>query len=242
MDKGDDEMKHYTAEEWADFARGVVSSAGRSDMQKHLDAGCRQCEKEAGFWKHVVEVAKRRVEPEPPQSTVRQAKAMLANMRLGTSEPAGPTVARLVFDSRSAPLAVGVRSEASTSRQLLFSTSEHRIDVRLEPQITSDRVSIIGQILDTRNPSNVNVNVPISLFSGRKLLAKTQTNDLGEFEFACDLERRLELRAVLPQGREISVALIEPPAWAIAAASHSIDSAGGSANTGSEKKGTRRKV
>lgn len=235
-------MKHYSAAQWADFAREVVSSADRTDMQKHLEAGCRRCERAAGFWKHVAEVAKHRVEFEPPQDAVRQAKAMLGNARLEASEPAGLTLAELVFDSMSAPLAMGVRSEASTSRQLLFATAEHRIDLRLEPLISSDRVSIIGQILDMRNPSNVNANIAISLFSGRRLLAKTATNDLGEFEFECDLEAKLELRAALPQGRQISVALIEPPAWAIAAASHSIDSAGESKKAGTGKKGTRRKV
>jgi hypothetical protein len=196
----------------------------------------------AGFWTQVAKVAKRHVELEPPQDAVRQAKAMLTNIRLGASRGPNPTVARLLFDSMSAPLAVGVRSGASESRQLLFATSDHRIDLRLEPQITSDKVSIIGQILDVRNPAGTQMKIPVSLFSGRKLLAKTETNSLGEFEFECDLAGKLELRAALPERRQISVALIEPPAWKVDEASHPIDSVAESGGLRQEKKGTRRKV
>jgi hypothetical protein len=232
-------MRHYREELWIDFARGVAGSRDKRMIEKHLQAGCRQCEREAGFWKHVTELARRPLGPEPSPDAVRQAKALASNLGRGASRHAGRAVARLLFDSLSNPLAAGVRSGVFNSRQLLFATPDHRIDLRLEPQISSDKVSIIGQILNVRNPGSMPVKIAISLFAGRKLLGKTETNDLGEFEFECDLGGRLELRARLPEGRQISVFLLEPPAPTLEAASHLPNLA---ADNGPHTRGTRRKV
>jgi hypothetical protein len=201
-------MKHYTAEQWSDFARGIVAGKNKVAMQHHLD-GCKQCSEEASLWVRVASVAKREEAPEPPAHLVRTAKALMGMESLHA--PAQPAVAKLLFDSMLAPAAAGVRSAAGTGpRQLLFGVGDHRIDLRMEPKIDADKVAIIGQVLDSAHPDQVFSKIPVSLHLGKKMLACAETNGIGEFELECDLLGRLELRATLPHGQLISVSLIEP--------------------------------
>jgi hypothetical protein len=205
-------MKHYTSEEWADFARGVTGSKDKSMMQKHLDTGCTSCAKEAELWRRVKETAKRQSATEPSQGAVRYAKAMFAGRghRAEVKEPV--SVAQLLFDSAKSPALAGVRSVAAGPRQLLFGLGDHRIDLRMEPQLDSDKVMIMGQVLDSGNPQQLLSKIPVSLHLEGKLVAASETNDFGEFQLECTLVGRLQLSATLPHGEEISVSLIEPRA------------------------------
>lgn len=235
-------MKHYTAEQWADFARGVVGTRDKSIMQSHLDSGCRTCAKELGLWQRVTQAAKRQVAVEPSESAVRQAKAMLVTHGFKPLGKSKPTVAELLFDSMRGPAPVGVRSGPRQPRQLLFGVAEHRIDLRMEPKIDSEIVSIVGQVLDAANPGKPPQNVPVSLHLGKKVVAESETNHLGEFQLECMPVGRLELRATLPQGREISVALIEPAAPPQHGVPYMLDSIREKRVLRGRKKRTRKKV
>jgi hypothetical protein len=203
-------MKHYTTEQWADFARGLVAGNDKMLMQKHLD-GCEQCTGEMTLWKRVSDVAKQQPAIELSEGAVRYAKAVFAAQKPQAETEAAPTMAQLLFDSLMAPATAGVRSAAMAgSRQMLFGLGDHRIDLRMEPQLDSDRVTIMGQLLDSANPSQSFGKVPVHLHLGNKLVATSETNDLGEFHLECQLAGRLQLSATLPQGQKISVSLVEP--------------------------------
>jgi hypothetical protein len=215
-------MKHYTAEQWSDFARGVVAGVGKAAMQHHLD-GCNKCAEQARLWHRVASVAKRQQVPEPPAHMVRSAKALLGMENLRA--PAKPTVAELLFDSMLAPAAAGARSAAADwPRQLLFGVGDHRIDLRMEPKMDADKVAIIGQVLDSAHPDEVFSKIPVSLHLGKRMLACAETNGIGEFELECDLLGRLELRATLPHGQLISLWLAEPATTPAAEPPYPIDS------------------
>jgi hypothetical protein len=200
-------MKHYTREEWIDFARGLVGSEAKSLMQLHLDSGCHECQREAGLWARVSQTAQREAHFEPPPGAVRIAKAMMATS--GYRAKARPRLAELLFDSIRTPLPAGVRSAMAVSRQMLFGSGNHRIDLRMEPKLDSDEIAIVGQLLDSANPEQMLRNVPVTLHSGKKMVAASETNHLGEFQLICKLSNDLELRATLPQGQQIRLALIE---------------------------------
>jgi hypothetical protein len=205
-------MKHFTMKEWVDFARGAVGKDAKFKMQNHLDSGCQECAKEARLWQHVNHTAKREAQSEPPEAAIRIAKALMATSGFRDTEKAGRAIAQLIFDSFKVPLAVGVRSESKGPRQLLYGAGNHRIDLRMEPQADSEKVVIIGQVLDSSNPDQMLSKVPISLHIGTKRVATSETNHLGEFQLECELAGRLELRATLPQGNEIKLSLVEPTA------------------------------
>lgn len=179
-------------------------------MQRHLDDGCGKCAEQAGLWRKVYAAAQRQKLAVPPESSVRTVKGMYAIHGECTAKRVRGVIAGLLFDSFSAPLAAGVRSTGSSPRQLLYGAGDHRIDVRIEPQTDSDKITLVGQILDSANPDRELGEVSVVLMKGRKALASTATNRFGEFHLHCDMDNRLELRVKLPQGREVTVALIDP--------------------------------
>jgi hypothetical protein len=234
-------MKHFTKEEWIDFARGIVGGEVKSFMQSHLDGGCRECAKEATLWSRVSQTAQREAAFEPPAGAVRVAKSMLAASGLAAGEKSQPTFAKLLFDSFQVAPAMGVRSTTAAPRQMLFRAGDHQIDLRMEPHLDSDGVAIIGQVLDSANPDKMVRNVPVSLHSGKKLVASSETNHLGEFQLISKLEERLELRAMLPQGRQIRLGLVELRAPMCEEQSYPADFADDTAAPEGEQKRTRKR-
>ena len=200
-------MRHYTAWRWAELARGVSSKEDERLMRTHLETGCRKCAKEFAIWQRVSAAAKRQLAVEPSEGSVRQAKALFGMNAL--AKPRKSLIAELLFDSSKTPLAVGVRSGFSGSRQLLFSAGEHRIDLRMDHPAGSQKLAIVGQFLDAARPEKMLDKVPVCLHMGPRIVATAETNHLGEFQFECDAASGLELRAALPNGREILVTLID---------------------------------
>src|SRR5260221_14227406 len=53
-------MKHFTTEEWIDFANAAVAGSKRHQMERHLEEGCPRCKKLMPLWE------KNRFMAEPP--------------------------------------------------------------------------------------------------------------------------------------------------------------------------------
>lgn len=233
-------MRHYRTENWIDFARGLVEGEVKSFMQSHLETGCRECAKEASFWQRVSQTAKREIALEPPADTLRIAKAMIISAEFSSGPKRKSSFAELLFDSVRNPLPVGVRSAAATARQMLYGSGNHRIDLRLEPQLDSDGIEIVGQILDSTSPEQGLKGVQVSLYSGKKMIAVSQTSQLGEFQISCRLDDNLELRILLPQGREVRLGLIEPRVQQEKEGPYFTDSKGDIRTRGSGRKPVKR--
>jgi hypothetical protein len=202
-------MKHYSMEKWIDFARGVAGPQDKAAMQSHLESGCKQCSRTLGLWKHVYEAARFGQASEPPDSAVRSVKANFALYGPRREKRGVKAIAKLLFDSSRSPLQVGVRSTASPARQLLFGIGTYRIDLRMEPQIDSEKVAVVGQVLHSADPRHGLGALPVALIKGRKVVAETITSQFGEFNLECDLEGGFQLRVKLP-AEELQFALVEP--------------------------------
>jgi hypothetical protein len=203
-------MKHYSSQEWADFARNVVGKEQKDGMQSHLESGCTKCAKDLGLWQRVHDTARRQAPIQPPDSVVRSAKGMYAIHGLGRARSGKATIAQLMFDSLQSPLPAGVRAASAAPRQLLYGAGNHRIDVRFEPKVDSEKVSLVGQILDSTNPEKGLDALPVVLLRGSQILSESWTNQFGEFHLECNLESGLKLRIRLPHVAEIFIPLIEP--------------------------------
>lgn len=203
-------MKHFTKEEWADFARNVIGKDKREVMQSHLETGCRQCEGVASLWTRVHEAARREATYEPPEAALRTAKAMYAIHGKSSMRVPKPTIAQLLFDSLQIPLLAGVRSAAADVRQLLYGSGDYRVDLRLEPQVDSEQISVVGQLLNSVDPSASVDAVPVALLKGSKVVAESTTNRFGEFHLDTELGKNLQLRVSVPQGPEFSIPLVDP--------------------------------
>lgn len=213
-------MKHFSLTEWADFAREVVDSDRKEAMQAHLDGCCKQCSEVLGTWVRVREVAGRERSYEPPEGTTRTAKSLLAIH----GRPRKASVVKLLFDSFQNPVTAGVRSTATTTRQMLYGVGTYRIDLRMEPQMDSDKVSLVGQVLNAADPVKAGSQATVTLLRGRKVLAHSQTNALGEFQLECSLEGQLQLLFALPRARDIRIPLLVPSVSALTGNLESVDS------------------
>ncbi len=199
-------MKHYSSEEWADFARDVGQADQKASMQRHLHRGCVKCKEELGLWQRVHATAKRRAPFEVPDSLLRTVKGAFS---IYGPANAKPTVAELLFDSFRSPLPVGVRAASVAPRQLLYGAGDHRIDLRFEPEVGSEKRSLIGQILNSTSAAGDVDALPVVLMRGRQIIGGSSTNEFGEFHLGGTFGSGLELRIRLPHGKEVFIPLIE---------------------------------
>ena len=239
-------MRHFSIEDWADFARNVAGANKKEAMQSHLDDGCKKCAQAFGLWRRVSEVAARQATQQDahqlPGSALRQVKGLFALHTSRNPRPAGRAIVELLFDSFSSPLLAGVRSAGISPRQLLFGAGDYRLDMRFEPQDDSEKVLLVGQILNSSAPENAPVAVPVTLLKGRKVLAKSATNTFGEFQMSCGLEPGLQLTVRLPGEEMLRITLVEPTGAELQGSFNPQQSSPVRRTVRSTKKSTRKKV
>src|SRR5277367_2128318 len=168
-------MRHYALEKWIDFARNAINEDEKVAMQSHLEIGCAACSKELSMWQRLQQVTRRESAYAPPDGAVRTVNATFANRSAGNLRHAKSELASLLFDSFRSPLLAGVRSSASSSQQLLYGAGDYRIDVRIEPQMDSEKVVLIGQVLNAADPDERFSSMPVNLLKGKKILATSRT-------------------------------------------------------------------
>lgn len=107
----------------------------------------------------------------------------------------GMPVARMIFDSLRYPLPAGIRSSVPGPRQLAFQHKKTIIDLSIEFSEGTGRTSLAGQVLDGERKSR-NDHLPVLLISGMGTVARTATNQLGEFQMegAFPEDANLEIR------------------------------------------------
>ncbi len=233
-------MRHYSLEKWVDFARNVIREDEKAEMQSHLKTGCSECLKELNLWRRLQQTAQRESGYEPSQGAVRAVNSIFANQSTHRTRPVRVGVA-LLFDSFRSPLLAGMRSSGSGTRQLLYGANNYRIDVRIEPQTDSEKVVLVGQVLNSADPDERLSQVPVALLRGRRVLAESVTSPSGEFQMECALDGGFRLMVTLPGDREVSLPLIEPTFSKGEDIPHSADVDKVRSRSRVKKKGTRTK-
>lgn len=185
--------KHFSNEEWADFVRHTMPAERRKLMEQHLGEGCRKCRKHLQLWDDVSAWAGAERSYAPPDSAVRTVKGLFALHKPSKLMPRALQAARLIFDSFRQPLPAGVRAGMRPTRQVLYKAGRYWVDMRLEKRSGTDRLSLIGQVLDASSPKKGLCDLPIFLLSGSHELARTATNRFGEFHMDVDVTRRPKL-------------------------------------------------
>ena len=100
-------------------------------------------------------------------------------------------MAQMVFDSFRQPLPVGVRSSHAAARQLLYKSGSTTVDIRVEPESGTSRLSLVGQVLDAERPDRSVKDLPVVLRSGQDAQTTSVTNEFGEFQFEIEAEENL---------------------------------------------------
>lgn len=90
-----------------------------------------------------------------------------------------------------------MRSHHHISRQTLFEAGDYSVDVRQEHERGSARVTMVGQVASRKEPGQALAGVPVVLYSGNSVLARTVSTRYGEFhlEYAPARDLRLEVGA-----------------------------------------------
>jgi hypothetical protein len=175
-------VTHYSLEEWSDFARKRAPEAAVAQMQRHLDEGCAACAQVLGMWRSVLEVARRETGFQLPETGVHYAKALFRIARPERADSLPLRWARLVFSSAAEPLREGVRGAGASTSHLLFEESDYLLDLHIKPEEERGIVSVAGQILDRAESLRVYANSSVAVLRQMTELARTTTNELGEFQ------------------------------------------------------------
>ena len=114
--------------------------------------------------------------------------------------------AQIIFDSFSWPAPIGLRGSRMDSRQLAYQHRSAIIDLLIEPKGVG-RIAIMGQVLQSPKQSSESDGLPVLLVNGMKTMARTSTNQFGEFrlEFAPVRDACVEMR--LREGAWVSLPL-----------------------------------
>ncbi len=120
--------------------------------------------------------------------------------------PRATQMARMIFDSLRYPLSPGVRGLSPGARQLAYQHKRMIIDVSLELAEGSGRMSLAGQVLDGERKGK-NEGLSVLLVSGNGTLARTATNEFGEFQVECEFPEDVSLEIRLGERSWVLVPL-----------------------------------
>jgi len=121
--------------------------------------------------------------------------------------PRNIQVARLLFDSFLTPSLAGVRSLHTSGRHFTYEHNNTTIDVLVDVQPGSDRISLMGQVLDATKPQAKKENLAVVLTAQSGTLARTTTNRLGEFNLRFQFAENVSLEIRMGERSWISVPL-----------------------------------
>jgi hypothetical protein len=212
----DHNMAHYSSQNWIDYVRNLVSPQDAAAMTNHLKSGCESCAKEKASWSKLAAFAKTEAQFEPPEHVVNMAKALVQAPKREKALRIRE-IAELVFDSFLTPQLAGVRSAAGVgTRQLLYRAGEVMIDVRFEANDESEKFAVTGQVFRDQGSKVGITRVPISLISGKNELARTSTNQFGEFYLEHEsADKNLQVSLEVNSEKDVFIPLDES-IWRIA--------------------------
>ena len=185
-------MSHYDLTRWIDYLRRLVNVQEHSEMTSHLSE-CSSCRATHDLFARFAARMQADLQFEVPEYAIRNARAIFR-----ANAPAKRTLlqkltASLVFDSFQQPALAGARTGTPGMRHALYEAGDYSVDIRLEEERGSTRVNMVGQLALRSSTSNTLEGVPVMLFSGRKVLAQSVSNEFGEFQLSYAPSPRLKL-------------------------------------------------
>jgi len=202
-------MDHFSVEKWIDFVNEAVTTSEKQQMDKHLNLGCKSCQKTVSLWQRVLASAAAEGNYQPPESAVRMAKAAFAGIALGQQKKGAESRVKLLFDSLLQPMLAGVRSAGAGTRQMLYRADPYQIDVQLEMKPGGNRIVVTGQLLNLSNPKLIASGARILVSNMHGDVVHTVANQFGEFNGEVKNSGDLQLTFATPSGEPIVISLRE---------------------------------
>jgi hypothetical protein len=200
-------MTHFDITQWTDFARGVIPEQDRAAMEAHRAAGCRQCESTLSLVNQVAASMRADAASPVPADAVRWVKA-LASMQTPSRSRLSRIVAELVFDSRLAPAAVGVRGDDQAAHHMVYAAGAFDLALRVEQEPGAAAVTLVGQLTNREEPQAPVAKAPVLVMARTAVVAHTLSNRFGEFQVEYPPTPRLRLCVTVdPAFRRIELPL-----------------------------------
>jgi hypothetical protein len=140
---------------------------------------------------------------------VRLAKASFATVKIEQVSPLSQ-VAELIFDSINQPLAPAFRGAfshiGSGARALLYQSGDIRVDMLVEGR-SPNRINVMGQVLNLHESDQMVTKARVVLLEGERSLARTATNELGEFQLEFRMNDNMRLAIEVGMGRNVIIPL-----------------------------------
>jgi hypothetical protein len=200
-------MKHYSIEQWVDYSRALVAPAERDRMQSHLADGCTGCDRLSMLTARLAGTCTSLSQVEIPEHAVRIARAIFPVRTPERPKRGNRLPIELIFDSFLAPAPAGFRATWQVGWQGLYRAGECSVDLRIEPELTSPRAAVIGQITNHVAPGVEMGNLAVCLRSGKQVVAETLSNRFGEFQLEYEQQSQLKLCIHMGDARVIQVPL-----------------------------------
>lgn len=145
-----------------------------------------------------------------PAQVVLTVNASLAIEKDGNSH----NPLEILFDSTAQPLPAGARSSFVSDRQVLYRVGSVYVDMEFDRQGTSQRWRVVGQMLDSARPGRPLTGVPICLMERGRNVARTLSNDNGEFRLEFDASSELKLELSIDRRHPVHLPIIVTQAQA----------------------------
>lgn len=188
-------MKHYSIEKWADYIRGVVGEAERTEMAGHLEGNCGQCARAVARIRAVEAELLQVVEV--PKSFLERARGIFP--RSAAVPAVRKLTAILTFDTFAAPAPVGLRGAGQKTRRLAYAVEDFKIEL-LVAEGMNQVVTLTGQA----TAGDGQPVGPVRLQSRNKVLSSAPANEFGEFQM--EIAVRSGLQLVIPcAGRNLEI-------------------------------------
>lgn len=202
-------MPHFSLEQWADFANQNVSANERASMERHLEMGCSRCAHIFREWQSLKRFAVQEPLNDAPREVVALVKATFKTLNPGRAPGIVDKLAQLVFDSFVEPALAGVRSGSPDSRCLLYRSGPVLIDLNLNLAQNPGHIALQGQVMDSETEPKGIQEIPVLLQSGQETIARTQTNEFGEFELECGAQKGLQISVGVNPHKNVLIVLDE---------------------------------
>ena len=185
-------MHHFDDAQFVDYVRGVLSPADAASLQQHI-AACSDCAGALQLWQAFQRSAEADAQLQPDPVRERMVKAMFA-----LHHPKQRLSAQVLVDSL-ATAASGVRTAGLAPRQIAFQSGNYTVDIHLAKKESPNLYTLVGQILDRRDPYGVSY-MPVAFAVGGREPLRACTNRFGEFEFDVEMDREAVLTVALTEG------------------------------------------
>jgi anti-sigma factor RsiW len=182
----------------ADHARGLGSEADRARVDAHV-SDCTTCRAGLAALARLAAVARTDATEVPGRAALQRAMA-IAHAAVPDPVSLLPRWLGQMIDTGWKPAQAGLRSAAAQDqRQGLFHAGPYAVRVRVEDEPRETTCTVLGQI-EARGRERDVAALPVLISVGARVLARTDTNDHGEFEVSCEAMPQLRLQVVVEGG------------------------------------------